>query len=100
MNFAEQGRIYIDRLKTRNRHPSKPTTVGTFESYLRNHVVPRISVAQWVRAAIHHHQIELNNLSKWSKVNKQRPEIIKLIDVPVARWSRAEQNTSKKTDSR
>ena len=48
----------------------------------------KISVAQWVRAAIHRHHIEsykLNNLGK------QKPEIINLVDVPVVRWSRAEQ---------
>jgi integrase len=42
MNFAEQGRIYIDRLKTRNRRPIKPATAAAFECYLRNHVVPLI----------------------------------------------------------
>jgi hypothetical protein len=51
----------------------------------------KISVGQWVRAAIHNHLIELNNLNKWNKANKQKPEIINLVDVPVARWSRAEQ---------
>jgi hypothetical protein len=51
----------------------------------------KISVAQWVRAAIHHHLIELNKLKEWNKVNKRKPEIINLVDVPVARWSRAEQ---------
>jgi integrase len=42
MNFAEQGHIYIDRLKTRNRRPIKPATAAAFECYLRNHVVPLI----------------------------------------------------------
>jgi integrase len=46
MNFAEQGRIYIDRLKTRNRHPIKPATVATFEGYLRNHVAPHLGQAE------------------------------------------------------
>jgi integrase len=45
MNFAQQGRIYIDRLKTRNRRPIKPATVAAFESYLRNHVAPHIGQA-------------------------------------------------------
>jgi integrase len=44
--FAEQGRIYIDRLKTRNRHPIKPATVATFEGYLRNHVAPHLGHAE------------------------------------------------------
>jgi len=42
MNFAEQGCIYIDRLKTRNRRPIKPATAAAFECYLRKHVVPLI----------------------------------------------------------
>jgi hypothetical protein len=42
----------------------------------------KISVIELVRAAIHRHLIELN---------KRKPEIINLVDVPVARWSRAEQ---------
>jgi site-specific recombinase XerD len=46
MNFAEQGRVYIDRLKTRNRHPIKPASVAAFESYLRNHVIPLIGIAK------------------------------------------------------
>jgi hypothetical protein len=40
LNFATQGRIYIDRLKIRNRRPIKPASIAAFESYLRNHVVP------------------------------------------------------------
>jgi hypothetical protein len=36
----------------------------------------KISVAQWVRAAIHHHLMELNKLNDWNKVNKRKPEII------------------------
>jgi hypothetical protein len=48
----------------------------------------KISVAQWVRAAIHRHLIESYKLNN---VSKQKPEIINLVDVPVARWSRAEQ---------
>lgn len=44
-----------------------------------------ISVAQGVRVAIHRHLIELN------KLNKRKPEIFNLVDVPVVRWSRAEQ---------
>ncbi len=40
--FATQGRVYIDRLKTRNRRPIKPATAAAFEAYLRNHVVPCI----------------------------------------------------------
>jgi hypothetical protein len=51
----------------------------------------KISVAELVRAAIHHHLIELNKLNDWNKVNKRKPEIINLVDVPVVRWSRAEQ---------
>jgi integrase len=46
MNFAQQGRVYIDRLKTRNRHPIKPATASAFESYLRTHVVPHIGQAK------------------------------------------------------
>lgn len=46
MNFAAQGRVYIDRLKIRNRRPVKPATVAAFESYLRNHVVPHIGQAE------------------------------------------------------
>ena len=46
MNFTEQGRVYIDRLKTRNRHPIKPASVAAFESYLRNHVVPHIGTVE------------------------------------------------------
>jgi integrase len=42
MNFAKQGRIYIDQLKTRNRRPIKPATAAAFECYLRDHVVPLI----------------------------------------------------------
>jgi hypothetical protein len=42
----------------------------------------KISVIELVRAAIHHHLIELN---------KRKPEVINLVDVPVVRWSRAEQ---------
>ena len=34
----------------------------------------KISVGQWVRAAMHNHLIELNNLN--NKANKQKPEII------------------------
>jgi len=41
-DFAIQGRIYIDRLKTRNRRPIKPATVAAFQSYLRSHVVPSL----------------------------------------------------------
>jgi hypothetical protein len=51
----------------------------------------KISVAQWVRAAIHRHLLELHKLNEWNKVNKREPEIINLLDVPVVRWSRAEQ---------
>lgn len=46
MNFATQGRVYIDRLKTRNRRPIKPATAAAFESYLRNHVVPHVGTAE------------------------------------------------------
>jgi integrase len=46
VNFASQGRVYIDRLKTRNRRPIKPASVASFESYLRNHVVPHIGQAE------------------------------------------------------
>jgi integrase len=42
LTFAAQGRIYIDRLKTRNRRPIKPASAAIFESYLRTHVVPCI----------------------------------------------------------
>jgi hypothetical protein len=48
----------------------------------------KISVIELARAAIHRHLIELNKLNK---VNKRKPEIFNLVDVPVARWSRAEQ---------
>jgi integrase len=46
VNFAAQGRVYIDRLKTRKRRPIKPASVASFESYLRNHVVPHIGHAE------------------------------------------------------
>src|SRR5580692_8732907 len=46
MNFSDQGRVYIDRLKTRNRHPIKPATVAAFEGYLRNHVAPHLGQAE------------------------------------------------------
>jgi integrase len=46
VNFAAQGRVYIDRLKTRNRRPIKPASIAAFESYLRNHVVPHIGQAE------------------------------------------------------
>ena len=46
MNFAEQGRIYIDRLKTRNRKPARPATLNAYEGYLRNHAVPHIGQAE------------------------------------------------------
>jgi integrase len=46
MTFSQQGRIYIDRLKTRNRRPIKPASVAAFESYLRNHVAPHIGQAE------------------------------------------------------
>jgi hypothetical protein len=45
----------------------------------------KISVIGLVRAAIHRHLIELN------KLNKRKPEIFNLVDLPVVRWSRAEQ---------
>jgi integrase len=45
-DFATQGRVYIDRLKTRNRRPIKPATVAAFEGYLRNHVVPSIGTTE------------------------------------------------------
>ena len=48
----------------------------------------KISVAQWVRAAIHRHLIESYKLNN---VSKQKPEIINLVYVPVVLWSRAEQ---------
>lgn len=51
----------------------------------------KISVAQWVRAAIHRHLIELNKLNEWNKANKRKTQIINLLDVPVVSWSRAEQ---------
>ena len=44
----------------------------------------KISVIGLVRDAIHRHLIELN------KLNKRKPPIINLVDVPVVRWSRAE----------
>jgi integrase len=46
MNFATQGRIYIDTLKTRKRRPIRPASVSVFESYLRNHVVPSIGTTE------------------------------------------------------
>src|SRR5215469_14021220 len=46
MNFAIQGRIYIDKLKTRNRRPIKPASAAVFESYLRNHVVPSVGTTE------------------------------------------------------
>jgi integrase len=46
LNFAAQGRVYIDRLKIRNRRPIKPASIAAFESYLRNHVVPHIGQAE------------------------------------------------------
>jgi site-specific recombinase XerC len=46
MTFAAQGRVYIDRLKSRNRHPIKPATAAAFESYLRNHVVPHVGTVE------------------------------------------------------
>jgi integrase len=46
MNFSDQGRVYIDRLKTRNRHPIKPATVAAIEGYLRNHVAPHLGQAE------------------------------------------------------
>ena len=54
MNFAEQGRIYIDRLKTRNRRPIKPATAAAFECYLRNHVVPLIGHTELIRSRTGH----------------------------------------------
>jgi hypothetical protein len=48
----------------------------------------KISVIELVRAAIQRHLIELNKLNS---VSKQELEIINLVDVPVVRWSRAEQ---------
>src|SRR5215467_14342113 len=45
-DFATQGRIYIDRLKARNRRPIKPATAAAFEGYLRNHVVPSLGDAE------------------------------------------------------
>jgi hypothetical protein len=42
----------------------------------------------WVRAAIHRHLIESYELNN---VSKQKTEIINLVDVPLARWNRAEQ---------
>jgi integrase len=45
-DFATQGRLYIDRLKTRNRRPIKPATAAAFEGYLRNHIVPCIGDAE------------------------------------------------------
>jgi integrase len=38
--FAEQGRIYIDQLSTRNRKRAKPATLAAYESYLRTHIIP------------------------------------------------------------
>jgi integrase len=38
--FAEQGRIYIDLLSTRNRKRAKPATLAAYESYLRTHIIP------------------------------------------------------------
>ncbi len=40
--FAEQGRIYIDQLRTRNRKRAKPATLAAYESYLRTHIIPGI----------------------------------------------------------
>jgi integrase len=45
-DFATQGRVYIDRLKTRNRRPIRAATVAAFEGYLRNHVVPSIGTTE------------------------------------------------------
>src|ERR1700746_4071396 len=42
----------------------------------------------WARVAIHSHLIEWHKLNN---VSKQKPEVINLVDVPVARWSRVEQ---------
>jgi integrase len=40
--FAEQGRVYIDQLSTRNRKRAKPATLAAYESYLRTHIIPGI----------------------------------------------------------
>jgi integrase len=40
--FADQGRIYIDQLRTRNRKRAKPATLAAYESYLRTHIIPGI----------------------------------------------------------
>ena len=42
----------------------------------------------WACVAIHRHLIEWHKLNN---VSKQKPEIINLVNVPVARWSKVEQ---------
>jgi integrase len=42
MNFATQSELWLSNLGTRKRRPAKPSTLSTFNSYVKHHITPII----------------------------------------------------------